>query len=129
MKMNMNTQFKEVGEISFWRCYLQILNITVNTLSDSDIELLSHILAADPNKSHTNGNYRKAIRLKMKISNSRFTHIKDSLVNKGFLVGDPRDLVPHKRIRDLQDKVKSGFKKNGEFLIDLSFPIKIISNE
>lgn len=125
----MNTQYKEVDEVTFWKLYLKILNIQINTLSDSDIELLSHVLAGDPYKSQVRREFRLKIRKKLKMSNSRFTHLKDSLISKGFLKGEGSDLMPHPNMNALQIKVKKMLKEKGEFDISLDFPIKILSND
>lgn len=132
MELNLNNvtptkdldRHSPVTEYYFWRFYLTMLNFKKDRMTGREIDLMAFALSEDYYKPpFRRGNSTKAAKL-LDVSNVQVSHIKNFLVEKGFLEYVDGSLYPCQEFRPLQKYIK--FKLAAEDLdIKLAFPFKL----
>lgn len=112
---------KEVSQRAFWEYYLKLVNINNPFLSDREIDVLSYILTLNADKSvFARGNNQKIAKA-TGMSSQQLTSVKNSLMEKEFLVGEI-DLMPHPSLRNFQKYIQK--TKETDFVFRFPYKLK-----
>lgn len=130
MKLNINNDImtkdvdnpKEVSEREFWRVYLSLINIKHYILTRREIDLVSYILAEDYDRSVFRWGNMKRVAADLECKPEYLTSLKNSLLEKGVLIGNEGDLLIHPQFRAFQKYVKLN-KDKETFVFTLPFKL------
>jgi hypothetical protein len=120
-----------VEEQNFWKYYLNMLSIInepSRALDLKEIEILSYILAGNPDKSYFRGDEAKEIKELYKLTAPALSVLKSNLVLKGYIeeTGVTRgDALPKGNLRKFQKYVKD----RGVNQVSFVFAFKFDKNE
>jgi len=99
----------EVDELSFWRYYLEILQVKGgNFLNNKELEVVAYVLAGDPGKSYFVKPYSEEIMETFDLSVPYYRKIKYELRDKGIIVATKKrgHFVLNPRLADYQKEIK-----------------------
>jgi len=110
-----------VSEDKFWNIYLKVINLNYEVLTDREIDVLSIVLAGNIDKPIFKRASHKRIAATLKMSIAQLSHLKKSLMEKGFLKYTEDGIIPHDKLQLLRKYIRSERSK-GEFPILLKLP-------
>ena len=118
----------EVDEMSFWRYYLEILQIKSGSfLSETETNVMAYVLAGVPNKSYFSSPTSKEMMEALDLSTHYLHKIKYDLQKKGVIIPTEirGDYILSPRLADYQKEIKKYFQDETE--IEYKFKFKKIN--
>jgi len=126
--MKVTLKKNQFTERDFWKYYLHLRNTSLESLTKTELRVLTEVLTGDPYKSMFKGVSKTKMieNLKMTSKSSRdvLSKYKASLVKKGFLAetGVERgDVLVSQPLRSFQLKIKEAIKKKEDITLRLEF--------
>lgn len=107
----------EVDELSFWKYYLEILQIKAgNFLKDKELDVLAYILAGVPGKSYFKKPNSDELMEAFDLSVPYLHKIKYELKDKGIIIPTEvrGDFILNPRLADYQKEIKKYFEDDTE---------------
>lgn len=115
-----------VDEFSFWRYYLEILEVQAGShLSESELDVLAYVLAGTPGKSYFKKPVSTEIEEKFGLKFNNFHRIKYDLANKGYITPTEirGDYILNPRLDKYQRFVKEALRKG--LSVEYKFKFKL----
>jgi hypothetical protein len=125
-KLNVDVdKYHDVNERMFWQYYCQMLNIRNNTLTDKDIQILSHLLILDCGVNVGDINIMKQLSIDTKTAVSNLYTKYSQLIDKEFLIKEDNNYYLHPFLSSFQKYIKHCLTTKQECLIKFSLPFNI----
>lgn len=125
---NMNSDVEALLPISqkdFWYRYLQLMKMYDESLTKTEIGFLSELLCYDHMKACFPRGRASVLANKLGIKNSHVSVLKDSLLEKRWLVTEDGAIFINSNLRNFQKFVQENIEKEGNCELMFVLPYKI----